>query len=204
MKKHILLSLFTVLLLIPLSSFGNNKESGFKKNTVFIGGALSYSAWSSDTEETEGGNVTEKVETDVTILTISPILGFFIVPNFAIYFSLSKVEAEIEEKTTDSAGNVFNNDYDSDTNLMELGVRKYYPHGNINLYMGASLGIRERYNGFLDEKIISGHAGFLYMFSPMIGADLGIKIIWGTGDIASEDSNTISVEIGYFGITAFF
>jgi hypothetical protein len=179
------------------SLYQGKKKGLFSPNRIYFGGELSYLHQSSTQDD--GNN---SVDFTTTVFTISPMFGFFLIENIAIY-------AQLSLRKTQTKGDGYNN---TDTNeLFEAGARYFFPNGKLNFYAGGSVGFSTEDFGLLelDQKFISLHGGLLYMVTGNIGINLGMKFQFGMGSInlsgiSDTDTTAMRLQIGYLGVLAFY
>ncbi len=198
--------ILTFLMVLSSAAFAQKAPPTLKQGTFLFGGSIGFSKSNTDYDHTyEFGGVTSTASSEMDITTISflPSVGWFFKDTLMLFGSFGFTKKT--QKATDTNGDTSKENITE--NVIELGIRKYASQGTFCLYGGVSVGIRESepFGYFdLDEKFLSVHGGALYMLSPSLGLDLGLKLSYSDGDVNSTGLKVYSVTFGYLGIQAFF
>ncbi|MBU1219162.1 porin family protein [Myxococcota bacterium] len=199
--KSLFITITAVILSIPAMASAQNAElTSFRTGTMFIGGEVSFS--DVKTEIDTDSDIIGDDKTDKTKIKISPVIGYFLNPNIALWGQLTFEDVENESRTY---GVMVGLDY-----YVSVSPRVF-------LYVGAGVGFAK---GELEDDetkiqtyIAAVHGGVLFMLNKHVGFNAGLSFKYLDGESESDvaiigkvESDVTSREIGagYFGVKAFF
>lgn len=153
----------TFIIISVLGIFICSSFAQFNTGTKSVSGTIS---WSKNTYDGED---------EVSLLTIAPSIGYFVMDNIAVNGSLNMLTLSYEGESESITG-------------FGIGA-KYYVN---NLYAGASYNsLKYEDEDALNSLLIEG--GYLYGINESVFLDVGIDYLMGTGD---NKLTTITIGVG--------